>query len=185
MKKYILILFAIVFAVSCNDDKFLEERTYIDDTNSFFQNQSSIEISLASCYSEVQYMTFGNIRGGSEHNWMLMGLGLDTFTSTNGNLQFTNWPSLKDDSGYARHYGEYMYKLVNRANATIDMIDENEDIEYSDGQIKNTLRAEAVFMRAWAYRVIAGMFGAAVYNDHMTQEARYDYEMLPREAVWE
>ena len=185
MKKYIFILLALVLAVSCNDDAFLEEKTYNDDTSSFFKTQKSIEIALASGYAEIQYMVFGNQRGGSENNWMLNGLGLDTFSTTGANTQFSNWSTLTSDSGYARHYGEYMYKLSNRANIVVDMIDEHPEIEYSTATMKEELRAEAVFLRAWAYRVLAGMFGNLVYSEHMTQEARYDYEMMPRQEAWE
>ena len=184
MKKYIFILLALVLAVSCNDEAFLEEKTYNDDTSSFFKNQQSIEIALASAYSNIQYMVFGNQRGGSEHNWMLFGMGLDTFSPTGGNTHFSNWSTLTPDSGYARHYGDYMYKLANRANTVVDMIDEHPEIEYDSATKKDELRAEAVFLRAWAYRVLAGMFGCLVYADHMTQEARYDYEMIPREEGW-
>ncbi|MBP3270161.1 MAG: RagB/SusD family nutrient uptake outer membrane protein [Bacteroidales bacterium] len=184
MKKYIFILLALVLAVSCNDEAFLEEKTYNDDTSSFFKNQQAIEIALASAYSNIQYMVFGNQRGGSEHNWMLNGMGLDTFAPTGGNTHFSNWSTLTPDSGYARHYGDYMYKLANRANTVVDMIDEHPEIEYDSATKKDELRAEAVFLRAWAYRVLAGMFGCLVYADHMTQEARYDYEMISREEGW-
>ena len=184
MKKYIFILFVLFFAVSCNDDAFLEEKTYVDDTSSFFKNQQSIEIALAAAYSNIQYMVFGNQRGGSEHNWMVNGLGLDTFSTTGANTQFSNWATLTPDSGYARHYGDYMYKLANRANTVVDMIDEHPEIEYATATMKEELRAEAVFLRAYAYRVLAGMFGCLVYSEHMTQEARYDYEMIPREEGW-
>ena len=185
MKKYLFILLALVLAVSCNDEAFLEEKTYNDDTSTFFKNQQSIEIALASAYSNVQYMVFGNQRGGSDHNWMLNGLGLDTFAPTGGNTHFSNWGTLTSDSGYARHYGDYMYKLAGRANTVVDMIDENPDIEYDTATKKEELRAEAVFLRAWAYRVLAGMFGGLVYSEHMTTEARYDYEMITREQGWE
>lgn len=185
MKKYILILIALVVAVSCKDDQFLEEHTYTDDTGSFFESQSSIEISLASAYSLIQYMVFGNQRGGSEHNWMVNGMGLDTFSTTGANTQFSNWALMNEDSGYARHYGDYMYKLANRANTVVDMIDEHPEITYTPAESKEQIRAEAVFLRAYAYRVLAGMFGRAAYSEHMTQEARYDYELFTREEVWE
>ena len=185
MKKYIFILLAALMAVSCNDKLFLEEKTYEDDTNSFFKSQQSIEIALASAYADVQYMVFGNIRGGSEHNWMLFGLGLDTISPNGGNNQFSNWPLLTSDSGYARHYGEYMYKISNRANIVVDMIDEHPEIEYTSDAVKNNLRAKAVFLRAWAYRVFVGMFGKVTYAEHMTTEARFDYELLDRQEGWE
>ena len=184
MKKYFLILIALVVAVSCKDEQFLEEHTFTDDTGSFFESQSSIEIALASAYSNIQYMVFGNQRGGSEHNWMVNGMGLDTFCTTGANTQFSNWALMNEDSGYARHYGDYMYKLANRANTVVDMIDEHPEISYTPAEVKEQLRAEAVFLRAYAYRVLAGMFGCAAYSEHMTQEARYDYELFPREEVW-
>ena len=184
MKKVIYILFALAAIVSCNDKQFLEEHTYNDDTNAFFKNQEAVEIALAAAYSNIQYMVFGNQRGGSEHNWMLNGMGLDTFGTTGNNTQFSNWPTLTPDSGYARHYGDYMYKLAIRANTVVDMIDEHPEIEYKTPTMKQELRAEAVFLRAWAYRVLAGMFGCLVYSEHMTTEARYDYEMIPREEGW-
>ncbi len=184
MKKVIYILLALVVAASCNDKQFLEEHSYVDDTNAFFKNQQAIEIALASAYSNIQYMVFGNQRGGSDHNWMLNGMGLDTFAPTGSNTHFSNWETLTPDSGYARHYGDYMYKLANRANVVVDMIDEHPEIEYSTPTMKQELRAEAVFLRAWAYRVLAGMFGCLVYDEHMTIAARYDYEMIPREEGW-
>ena len=116
---------------------------------------------------------------------MLNGMGLDTFAPTGGNTHFSNWGTLTSDSGYARHYGDYMYKLAGRANTVVDMIDENPDIEYDTATKKEELRAEAVFLRSWAYRVLAGMFGGLVYSEHMTTEARYDYEMITREQGWE
>ena len=136
MKKVIYILFALAAIVSCNDKQFLEEHTYNDDTNAFFKNQEAVEIALAAAYSNIQYMVFGNQRGGSDHNWMLNGMGLDTFAPTGNNTHFSNWPTLTPDSGYARHYGDYMYKLAIRANTVVDMIDEHPEIEYKTPTMK-------------------------------------------------
>ncbi len=169
---------------SCNDKAFLEEISYQNDSDGFYQSERAMEIGLAACYSNVQYMVFGNQRGGSDHNWMVNGMGLDSFAPTGANTAFSNWPTLNADSGYPRHWGDYMYKLVNRANTVVDMIDKHDEIVYSTATKKNELRGEAVFMRAYAYRILAGMFGALVYSDHMTTEARYDYEMLSREEAW-
>ena len=89
------------------------------------------------------------------------------------------------DSGYARHWSDYLYKLANRANTVVDMIDAHDEITYSTATYKNELRAEAVFMRAFAYRCLAGMYGGVAYDTHMTTEARYDYSLLSRQEAWE
>lgn len=171
-----------LMVTSCNDDKFLEEKSYQNDSETFYTSQRAMEIGLAACYAEVQYVIYGCMR--TTHSWMLMGCNLDTFTETSatGNV---NWGSMGPNSGYARHWADYMYKLVNRANTVIDGIDEHPEIVYKNDTYKNELRAEAVFMRAFAYRVLAGMYGRVVYNEHRTTEARYDYELISREAAWE
>jgi len=171
----------VVLFSACNDEEFIKETSYQNDNEGFFQSQKAMEIGLASCYAEVQYMIYGCMR--TTHSWMLMGCNLDTFTETSatGNL---NWDAMNSNSGYARHWADYMYVLANRANTVVDMIDQHEDIKYSPESMKNELRAEAVFMRAWAYRVLAGMYGGVAYSEHMSQEARYDYQLMPREEVW-
>ena len=179
----VLALGAFVFT-ACNDDKFLEEHSYQNDATGFYQSERAMEIGLAAAYSNVQYMVFGNQRGGSEHNWMVNGLGLDTVVPTGSTNQFANWSNLNADSGYARHWGDYMYKLANRANTVVDEIDMHPEIQYSTATRKDELRAEGVFLRAYAYRILAGMFGSIVYSEHMTTEARYDYEMISREEAW-
>lgn len=172
----------VVLFSACNDKEFIEETSYKNDNVGFFKSQTAIEAGLASCYAEVQYMIYGCMR--TTHSWMLMGCNLDTFTETSatGNI---NWATMGSTSGYARHWADYMYVLANRANTVVDSIDDNPQITYSPASRKDELRAEAVFMRAWAYRVLAGMYGGVAYSEHMTDEARYDYELMPREEVWE
>ena len=172
----------VVLFTACNDDEFLVEKSYSNDSAGFYQSEQAMEIGLASCYSEVQYLMLGNLR--QNHSWMLLGIGLDTFSANSATDQLANWAAMTPESGYARHWPDYVYKLANRANTVIDMIDENESINYTTATKKNELRAEAVFMRAWAYRVLAGMYGGVMYAEHMTREARYDYELLTREEAW-
>ena len=181
MKKYIFILLAVLMAVSCNDKLFVEETSYQNDSEGFFKSEMAMETGLAAAYAEVQYMIYGCMR--TTHSWMLMGCNLDSFTETSatGNV---NWGSMGPNSGYARHWADYMYVLANRANTVVDMIDQNPEITYTTPTKKEELRAEGVFLRAWAYRVLAGMYGGVAYSDHMSQEARYDYQLMTRDEVW-
>ena len=64
MKKYFFILCALILGVTaCNDDKFLVENSYKNDRETFYQTERAMEIGLASCYSEVQYVIYGCIHG--------------------------------------------------------------------------------------------------------------------------
>ena len=183
LNKYIGLFAACAVLFSACDNEFLEEKSYKNDSAGFFQSEQAIEIGLASAYSEVQYLIYGNMR--TPHSWMLMGIGLDTFAQTSATDHFSNWASLTEDSGYARHWADYLYKLANRANTVVDKIDEMDGkITYSSSTRQQELRAEAVFLRAWAYRCVAGLFGGVMYSEHMTSEARYDYDLIPREEAW-
>ncbi|MCF0173457.1 MAG: RagB/SusD family nutrient uptake outer membrane protein, partial [Bacteroidales bacterium] len=189
MKNINLVLKTVALAVcvsifaSCNDEAFLEEKSYKNDSAGFFMSEQAMEIGLASAYSEVQYLVFGNFR--QPHSWMLFGLGCDTFANSSATNGCSNWESMTEDDGQARHWADYLYKLANRANTVVDKIDEMGDkISYTTPTKKNELRAEAVFLRAWAYRCLAGMYGGVMYSEHMTDEARYDYELISREETW-
>ena len=47
----------VVLFTACNDDEFLVEKSYSNDSAGFYQSEQAMEIGLASCYSEVQYLT--------------------------------------------------------------------------------------------------------------------------------
>ncbi len=97
---------SVVLFAACNDEEFIKETSYQNDSEGFFQSEMSMEIGLAACYAEVQYMIYGCMR--TTHSWMLMGCNLDSFTETSatGNV---NWGSMGPNSGYARHWADYMY----------------------------------------------------------------------------
>ena len=168
---------------SCKSDKdFITEKSFNFDDETFYNTESDMEMGLSACYAEMQYLMLGNMH--ANHSWMIQGMGLDTFTATNGNDQFGNWV-LSPDNGYTRHWMDYLYRMANRCNTVIDMIDQRTNVVYSTDTKKNELRGEAIFLRGWAYRNLAGMFGNVVILDHRTTEAKYDYAPSTRQEVWE
>ena len=138
---------------------------------------SLCEEALASAYSQVQYMVFGNQR--IEHSWILNGVGLDTFGTVNFNNEYANWNNLTSGSGTVRHcWTDYMYKLVDIANTVVDVIGDNP----TNNEVINNLLAEAVFLRSWAFRNLAGLYGQVIYYEHVNQD---NPSLYPREKAWE
>lgn len=175
---------AMCCLVSCNDDKFLEEHSYNYDDGSFYASESDMVMGLAPCYANMEYLMMGQTHGN--HSWILQGMGLDTFSNTGHNtVPFGNWAGLDATSGFGRHWFDECYRMINRCNTVIDMIDERSSIEYSTPEMKNQLRAEAIVLRAWAYRALAGLFGNVVILEHRTTEAKYNYNPNTRQEVWE
>lgn len=166
----------------CNDEEFLKEHSYNYDDNSFYNSESDIKMALNPCYNTVEYLMLGEPHG--QHSYAVTGLGMDTFSPTGATSTFGNW-EINADNGITRHWFDNVYTLVNKANTVIDMIDERTGIEYSTPTMRDELRGEAVFLRGWAYRVLAGMFGNVVILEHRTTEANYGYTPSSRQEVWE
>jgi hypothetical protein len=169
---------------SClKDNDFLKEHSYNFDDKTFYNTESDMEIGLNSCYATVQYLMLGNSH--ERHSWMLQGLGCDTFFHKNSFTEFSDWGKMNPDGGCTRHWFDYLYKLINRCNTIIDVIDERPQVAYSSTAKKNGLRGEAVFLRAWAYRCLAGMFGRVVILNHRTTKPLYNYIPDTRQDVWD
>lgn len=186
--KYFLALAAgisMVSATSCSpDDKFLEENLYEWNDETYFNNEASITKVLNATYAHVEYLMVGQSHG--QHSWMMQGMGLDTFYwKGTTNEWAVNWPDVKTNNGTTRHWADNLYQVSNRANTVIDMIDQQEGIKYATPTRKQELRAEAVLLRAWAYRALAGMYGNMPIIKHRITDAKYDYQPNTRQEIWE
>lgn len=165
-----------------SDSDFLKEHSYQQDESGMFNSQNEIEMAINSCYREVQYLLLGQTHGN--HSYMIYGIGLDTFGETGNNDHFSNWNTYNSASGYARHWYNEVYYLVNYANTAIDNI-LAKDITYTTDTKKNELLGEARFFRGWAYRVLAGMFGNVPILDKHTSSIEMGYQPNTRQEVWE
>lgn len=174
----------VAFTGCQKDEDFITEHSYNWDDNTFYNTESDIIMGLNAAYATMEYLMAGNSHG--QHSWMLQGMGLDTFTGTSGTAEWAaNWPNIANGNGTTRHWYDNGYLLISRANTVIDMIDERgEKITWSNPTIKNELRGEAVLLRAWGYRCMAGMFGNVPIIEHRTTGAKYDYMPNTREEVW-
>lgn len=175
-------LFSLAGCMS--DEDFLKEKSFVADDQSYFTSEAAVTYALNSCYAGVEYLMVGNSHG--QHSWMLQGMGLDTFTGTSGTAEWAaNWPAINVGNGTTRHWYDNCYVLVSRCNLVMEVIDANPDIRYSTPTRKEELRAEAQFMRAWAYRCLASMFGNVPIIKNTFTEMRYDYAPNTRQEIWE
>lgn len=187
ISKHILGVFTlgvVAFSLtSCQSDSdFLKEHSYTFDDSGMFNTENELQMGLNSCYQKVNYLILGQTHG--YHSYMITGVGLDTYGENSTNDQFADWSAFKSNSGYARHWYNELYYLVNRANTVIDNV-ESKDITYSTDTKRGEILGEARFMRGWAYRCLAAMFGNVPILDHATKEVNMGYQPNNRQAVWE
>ena len=170
-----------------SDSDFLKEHSYKQDENGMYNTQGEIEGSINTCYRQMQYLLLGTNAG---HSYMFWGVGLDTFapnssSGNNGSLaQFADWRQLNSASGWARHWNDNLFQLVNYANTAIDNINEK-SIIYSTPTKKEELLGEARFFRGYAYRLLAGMYGNVPILNHRTTSIEMGYQPNTRREIWQ
>lgn len=183
-------LFTVVASASlmigftgCNgDDDFLEEHSYKYDDAGFYNTKEELEEGVNPLYRQVGYLYQAQCYSG--HSWMIKGIGLDTFAPSS-QWEFADWTQAKESSGFTRHWYDNLYVIVNYANTAIDAINNKGEKAYTDSTDRWALKAEAVFMQAWAYRVLAAMFGNCPLIEQKSSEIVTGYVPVDRQALWE
>lgn len=166
-----------------SQDEFLEEHSYKFDDQTFYQSESDMELALNGCYRQIQSLMMGQTHGS--HSWMIGGIGLDTYSQKGGNDHFSNWNTLTSESGYTRHWYDNLFKLINRANTVIDMIDERVNIQYSSEEKKLAIRAEAVFSGDGRIVYWPVCMAMCLFWNTMRQKITTGYTPSNRQTVWE
>ncbi len=151
MKKniFILILFATVLCVSCND--FLEENSKSTiTTEAFYQDFKQAESSVYAIYGGLTIFTWAYPLTDLPTDEAQTGYAGDIILTEMANLTYNaNNSNLKDR-------WQQLYIYINRANLAINKIPGISDM--SDSQ-KNSLIAEARFLRGLYYFYLVRWFG--------------------------
>ncbi|MBQ4915984.1 RagB/SusD family nutrient uptake outer membrane protein [Maribacter sp. MMG018] len=164
MKNIIAFVLLLGLCSSCEED-FLETAPYsFSSPENFYSNDAEIELAITAGYSVINdasvmgngnYDTFGRgllfmLNGGTDESITKEGFGntdyapwgLASFNSTNKFLKY-NW--------------FYWYAGINRLNLLLENLD---GAEMEDETRRETVRAEARFLRGLYHMYLAKMFGA-------------------------
>ena len=124
MKKYIAGILGVIILLfgttGCeSDDEFLKEKSYSINTASFYNSVADIDMAINYGYARVQYMLMGEVH--SSCSWLLMGIGLDTFTATGQNsIGSTNFVmGLNSSHGFVDHWFRNQYYVIYDLNKAI------------------------------------------------------------------
>ncbi|MDI9604077.1 MAG: RagB/SusD family nutrient uptake outer membrane protein [Bacteroidota bacterium] len=189
IRKYIVSIIVgvaiLVVPMGCeNDNAFLEEKSYTLNTSTFYNSPADIELGLNYGYARVQYMLMGVMHNNC--SWLLMGAGLDTFNGTGQNgIGSTNFvQGLTSSDGFVDHWFRNQYYVIYDLNKIVEAID-NRDIKWNSETQKNEYRAEALFLRAWFYRNLIGLFGGVPMVTEPSDGIAIDFPRNTRTEGWE
>ncbi len=188
VKKYISsiiagAIFLTGFTGCQNDNAFLEEKSYALNTFNYYKAAVDIEKALNYGYTNVQYLLMGVMHNNC--SWLLMGAGLDTFNGVGQNgIGSTNFvQGLNSSDGFVDHWFRNQYYVIYDINKVIEAID-NKQIEWLNETQKKEYRAEALFLRAWYYRNLVGLFGGVPMVTKPTEGMPIDFPRNTRTECW-
>lgn len=175
--------------VSCSDDLLVENPPNIVTADNLFTDVAGFETALNGAYALVRQDREGlgndvnNLRAEVYMN------GTDNLLTNHRDGGFSRlameWEERNNSlyGNWERHF-TWLYQIVNTTNTIIERA---EGAEEALGEDRTRIVAEAHFLRAWAYRYLAFMWGdVPVKLDESTGSTiRTDWERAPVAQVWQ
>ncbi|MDR0756476.1 MAG: RagB/SusD family nutrient uptake outer membrane protein, partial [Tannerella sp.] len=186
--KYFMVGLLAVWFTSCNDDAFLVEKpmTFLVPENTF-TSPSGIRQGISGLHAAVRN---GWYLGEElqEHGSIYKGLGTDVafFGDNPGATIFLcNYETyLTPTTEVVEINWDRAYQIIQRANVLIQAIDDVPGERWDSSEQKEAYKAEAMFFRAWAYRLLTSFYGACPVIDYVISEPKTDFERDPVEQAY-
>ncbi|MGI6231934.1 MAG: RagB/SusD family nutrient uptake outer membrane protein [Prevotella sp.] len=193
MKKYIFFIATLILGLaSCDDYLTVTPPDQLTSSN-YWRSKSDVESAMSAVYSQMYHASYtSDMWSFAEVKWPveayredIVNMGNDAmnypnwvdlynFTYTNGNSQFTTW------------WTDY-YRGINYANEVLDKMDGMSSDVLSDAD-RDTLSAEAHFMRAWYHMQLLLNWENIIDRDkYITsgEASALDKDVSPRTESWD
>lgn len=177
------VVFLLILLFSCNEDDFLTEipKDFFSPENAYVTYQD-FDAAVLNLYNRYRSFIFEGTGDANFNNlsWSLTELAYPNQGRWN-NVQNILLPT---NSGVI-YNGLWMpmYQLIYDANVVIGRVDgDNNDL--TDNQ-KKKIKAEALFFRAYAHKLLANVFGGVPIVLEETKEPKRDYVRATQQEVFE
>ncbi len=176
------VLIATFLFFSCNKDEWLNEVAldfYSADIS--YVTAEQFNSAVARLYNLTQDYT---IFGGISHFFLYTYVSDVAYqaSSTTKELNSLKDALMPNNSRVNTNYKQF-YKIISSANVILSRID-LEDTEFDTEEQRNALKAEAMFFRANAYRLLAHMFGGVPLVVEEVAAPKRDFVRASREEVY-
>ncbi|MEX2592532.1 MAG: RagB/SusD family nutrient uptake outer membrane protein [Anditalea sp.] len=182
----IILLFFIFISVSCNEDELLTEvpKDFLTPENSY-TTPEGFNATLTGLIASVQGEFYGY--NDQWQRYVMFGQDIDLAVSglTEDGLWYAiQWNTMTPDNGPVVSWWRSYYSLIFRANTIINRADEDV-VTWASEQQKNEIVGAARFVRAFAYRLLANMWGGVPITLEETSSVRFDYTKATQEEVYQ
>jgi hypothetical protein len=119
---------------------------------------------------------------------IIKGLGSDIAyhgedpNSTRFMCNYVNY--VTSENGYLRNFWVWNYELIQRANVLVEGINNADPTIWSSDAQKNAFMAEALFFRAFAYRILVSTYGDVPLVTEVIKGAKTDFTRTPKAEVY-
>jgi hypothetical protein len=119
---------------------------------------------------------------------IIKGLGTDIAyhgedpNSTRFLCNYVNY--VTSENTYLRYFWTWNYELIQRANVLIEGINKSDKAIWTSDAQKNAYLAEAMFFRAFAYRILVSTYGDVPLVTEVIKSAKTDFVRTPKAEVY-
>ena len=186
MKNIYLKLFCLCFIsqtfFSCNSS-FLEEKNYSSYAPATLTDSLGVQSSIGGLFTQMSYWETYTDNQGWLSVWQV---GTDVAYATPNQqgieIPYYNYDLLISTDGAASYTWKWAYQMINNANTIIYSIESGSTNGIS-GSGKNKANAEAKFFRAYAYNILATLFGGVPLITEPSSSARTDFTRATLDEV--
>ena len=189
MKSIKIIISVILFSwlgISCDHDELLTEvpKDFLTPENSY-TTVEGFEAAVAHLMSSIR----DRIYVGPDHwgNYIMFGSDVDlarTGQGVNDYWQSIQWQNLNADNGFVYQWWDHCYTWIFHANTVINRA-ESDVVTWASDAEKNAIVGSAKFIRAFAYRFLANMWGGAPLVLEETSGPTFDYTRASKSELYQ
>lgn len=168
---------------SCYDLLKETPKDFLTPENSY-TNKKGFDAALTNIYKDVRNHFYAE--SDKWQNYDLFGVDVDFYMQqpTDGEYnEYFYWNTLNADNGMSKTWWRRFYSYIFSCNAIIDR-SEAPEAQWTSEAEKNATVGEARFLRAFAYRFLANMWGNAPIILKETTEPRFDYTNATQEEIY-
>jgi len=177
-------MLATLVVSSCKKDLSEVPLDFYTPENSF-NNKAQFESALAGIYLAIRTDMYASTDAASNYDMLGMDVDLANVESNASaqKTQYFNWITMNADNGFASKWWGRLYRWVSMANTIIDRAD-GPQAKWASENEKKAIVGEAKFLRAFAYKFLANMWGGVPLVLTESKTPKFDYVKATQDEVY-
>ncbi len=197
MKKYINILgkglflltiIPVLMVSSCSKDVLKETALDFLSTDNTYNTVSGIRTGISGLHTKFRNDWYLEAGGQPELVTNLGGVGTDIAyhgEDPNSTTFLSNYKTyLTSSNANMAHYWSYNYEIIQKANALIKGINAADAAIWTNDAQKNAFLGEAMFFRAFSYRMLVSYYGDVPLVTEVINTAKTDFVRVPKADIY-